>query len=186
MRSKHPNYTVSRASWDTPHLEHLDLRKQAFFFHLLFRNDPGHFYLGHKQTVRISKFEVQKLMLKKQKFQFRHWDRVHRHGGYLSFYWCICFGFWGWYWWVGHFRSRRGNRHSGGAIFCNYRSPRCSAYKWYKTKLQQYLINFLVHFWKGYLFLRFISRFVYSKVPYKRSSIPNLPVMTNSRENFWV
>ena len=114
-------------------------------------------------------------MLKKPKFQFRHWDRVHRHGGYLSFYWCICFGFWGWYWWVGHFRSRRGNRHSGGAIFCNYRSPRCSAYKWYKTKLQRYLINFLVHFWKGYLFLRFISRFVYSKVPYKRSSIPNLP-----------
>ena len=72
FKNKFPNYTVSRASWDTPHLEHLDLRKQAFFFHLLFRNDPGHFYLGHKQTVRISKFEVQKLMLKKPKFQFRH------------------------------------------------------------------------------------------------------------------
>ena len=29
---KELTYTVSRGSWDTPHLEHLELRKQAFLF----------------------------------------------------------------------------------------------------------------------------------------------------------
>ena len=42
----------------------------SIFFHLFFRNEPGHFYLGHKQTVRISKFEVEKLMLKNPNFNF--------------------------------------------------------------------------------------------------------------------